>query len=170
VSNGSSWARASDPDKLSSLSEAYQRFRAGDITEAELPDLGDIFPDDPQTRAYIGLQTEPDVSPEDALIQACGSCHNDVLDQQVSRARFNIDLWKLDAQEIASAIARIERDSTEPGAMPPPEARQLDPAARERLLDYLRNDPLAAEPDQRLQQAAAMGLAGGQGRRAFPRR
>jgi mono/diheme cytochrome c family protein len=162
--------RASDPDKLSAHTEAYKRYRAGELTEAELPDLGDIFPDDPQTRAYIGLQTEPEASPEEALIQACGSCHNDVLDQDISRARFNIDLWRLEPAEIAIAIARIELDPTQPGVMPPPEARQLDPNTRERLLDYLRNDPLANEPDQRLQQAATMGLSGGKDRRAFPRR
>ena len=162
--------RVTDPDKLRLRSEAYARYRAGELTEAELPDLGDVFPDDPETRAHIGLQTEPDASPEEALIQACGSCHNDVLDQGISRARFNIDLWKLDAAAIAQAIARIELDPTQPGVMPPPEARQLAPAARERLLDYLRNDPLSAAPDQRLQLGAAMGLAGGKDRRAILRR
>jgi hypothetical protein len=162
--------RVTDPDKLIARSEAYARYRAGELTEDELPDLGDVFPDDPKLRAYIGLQSEPDVSPEETLIQACGSCHNDVLDQEISRARFNVDLWKLDAAQIGMAIARIELAPEQPGVMPPPEARQLDPAARDRLLDYLRSDPLAAAPDSRLQQAAAMGLAGGNDRRAVPRR
>jgi hypothetical protein len=162
--------RVTDPDKLAARSDAYKRYRAGEVSQDELPDLGDVFPDDPQTRAHIGLQTEPDIGPEDALIQACGSCHNNVLDQEISRARFNIDLWKLDAAEIAAAISRIELDSDQPGVMPPPEARQLEPGARERLLDYLRSEPLAAAPDQRLQQAAELGLAGGKDRRALQRR
>jgi hypothetical protein len=162
--------RVTDPDKHAARSAAYQRYRAGKISADELPDLGDIFPDDPLVRAQIGLQTEPDASPRDALIQACGSCHNDVLDQTISRARFNIDLWKLDGAEIERAIERIGREPGQLGVMPPPEARQLDPAARERLLSYLKGDPLSAKPDERLQQAAAMGMAGGRDRRAAPRR
>jgi len=162
--------RVADPAKERAYAEAYARYRAGELPATELPDLGDIFPDDPQTRARIGLQTEPDASPEDALIQACGSCHNDVLDQEISRARFNIDLWKLDTAEIAIAIARIELEPGQPGVMPPPEARQLDPAARVRLLEYLRADPLASAPDRRLQDAASMGFAGGKDRRAGIRR
>ena len=102
-------------------------------------------------------------------IQACGSCHNDVLDQDISRARFNIALSRLDAAEIALAIERIERSPDEPGAMPPQEARQLDPRAREELLEYLRDDPLAKEPDPRLEHAARAGMAGGANRRALDR-
>lgn len=153
--------RATDTEKQSALSDAYARFRSGEIGEEELPDLADIYPDDPQLRARIGLQTEPDASAEELLIQACGSCHNDVLDQDISRARFNIDLWGLDAAEIAVAIARIELSPTDPGVMPPPEARQLDPSARARLLEYLRDDPLSKEPDPRLERAAELGMLGG---------
>jgi mono/diheme cytochrome c family protein len=163
-------ARVTDPDKHAQRTQAYQRYRAGELSEDELPDLGDIFSDDPRVRAQIGLQTDPDASAEEALIQACGSCHNDVLDQTLSRARFNVDLWKLDGAEISIAIDRIARAPGESGVMPPPEARQLGPEVRERVLDYLRRDPLALEPDTRLQRAAAMGMAGGKNRRALARR
>jgi len=163
-------ARVTDPDKQKKLVAAYQRYRNGELSEDELPDFADIFSDDPSVRARLGLQTEPDASAEEALIQACGSCHNDVLDQTLSRARFNIDLWKLDRSEVEVAIERIERAPGTRGVMPPPEARQLDPHVRERLLDYLRGDPLASDPDTRLQRAAALGMAGGQDRRAAPRR
>jgi mono/diheme cytochrome c family protein len=162
--------RATDPDKLAQLSETYARYRAGEISEDELPSLADIFPDDPALRARIGLQNEPDASPVDTLIQACGSCHNDVLDQEISRARFNVNLWQLDPAEIEVAIERIERAPSEHGVMPPPEARQLDPAARERLLDYLRSDPLAQAPDERLVRAAELGMAGGSRPKATTRR
>lgn len=162
--------RVTDPDKLADRSEAYVRYRNAELDLDELPDFADVFPDDPQTRARIGLQTEPDASAEEALIQACAGCHNDVLDQTISRARFNVDLWKLDRAELAVAIERIQRKPGSRGVMPPPEARQLDPEARARLLDYLERDPLAAEPDQRLQRAAAMGMSGGKNRRARVRR
>lgn len=154
-------SRASDPGKQAKLTAAYQQYRAGEISADDLPDLADIFPDDPRLRAQIGLQTEPDATAEEALIQACGGCHNDVLDQSLSRARFNIAVSRLDRSELAVAVERIERPSTAPGAMPPPEARQLDPAARARLLDYLRQDPTSMQADSQLERAAQLGMAGG---------
>lgn len=162
--------RPTDPDKHARLTAAYTSHRAGELDPRALPDLADIFPDDPVLRARIGLQTEPDAAPADALIQACGGCHNDVLDQSLSRARFNIDLSKLDAAAIARAIDRIERAPTDPGVMPPPEARQLEPRARARLLDFLRDDPLSKPALPELERAAELGMAGGANRRAFPRR
>ena len=156
-------ARAVDPVKQARLSAAYRHHLAGELDADELPDLGDIFPDDPKLRARMGLQTEPDATPVDALIQACGSCHNDVLDQRVSRARFNIDLARLTPSEFQIAIDRIERDRDAPGAMPPPEARQLAPGVRERLAAYLRASMAAGSPDEdeRLTRAAALGMTGG---------
>jgi hypothetical protein len=72
-----------------------------------------------------------------------------------------VNLWQLDPAEIELAIERLERAPSEPGVMPPPEARQLDPGARDRLLDYLRSDPLAQQPDERLVRAAELGMTGG---------
>jgi len=155
--------RSTDPDKQARLTAAYQRFRAGEITADELPDLSDIFPDDPNLRARIGLQTEHAASPQQTLIQACGSCHNDVLDQSIGRARFNIDISRLERAELAIAIARIELDRHVPGAMPPAEARALDPAARSKLIDFLRDEASRLQPDPELVHAAKHGMAGGAG-------
>jgi mono/diheme cytochrome c family protein len=153
--------RVSDPQKQARLSEAYARYRAGEIEADALPDLGDIFPDDPHVRAEIGLQNEPDATPAEALIQVCASCHNDVLDQSISRARFSVDLARLDRATLDAAVDRLERPRSAPGAMPPPEARQLDPDTRDRLLEYLRADPSVSEVDPMLQRAAALGMSGG---------
>lgn len=161
--------RVSDPVKQATLTEAYRRYREGELSEDELPTLADIFPDDPEVRARIGLQTEPNATAEDTLLQGCGSCHNDALDQALSRARFSIDLWRLDSAEIERAIERIERDPNARGVMPPPSARQLDPAARERLIEFLREDPLRLPPDLKLQRAARVGMTGGRERRAAHR-
>jgi hypothetical protein len=150
--------RATDPDKQRALTEAYRRYHDGELAADELPDLADIYPDDPALRAKMGVQTESDATAEDALIQACGSCHNDVLDQSLSRAKFNIDVSRMDRAELDRAIQRMRRPRSAPGAMPPPEARQLHPAALERLIDYLR-EPQEADP--RLESAARIGMAGG---------
>jgi cytochrome c553 len=157
-------ARPTDPQKQARLTEAYARYRAGALSADELPDLSDIFPDDPHTRAQLGLQTEPDATPPDALIQACGSCHNDVLDQTLSRARFNIAIARMDRAELDTAIDRIGRDRSAPGVMPPPDARQLDQDVRTQLLDYLRRSAWPNDDIARLDHAARLGMAGG-GRR-----
>ena len=151
--------RASDPDKLAALTAAYAGYAQGILDE--LPDLSDVFPDDPLLRARIGLQTEPDSGPVDTLIQACGACHNDVLDQTVSRARFNINLARMDARELDLAIERMQRRSGQAGVMPPPEARQLDVAGKQRLIEYLRTDARSGKPVEALVYAARVGMTGG---------
>lgn len=153
--------RATDPAKQAALTAAYQGYLKGDIAADELPDLGDIFPDDARLRARIGLATEPDATPEEALIQACGSCHNDALDQTISRARFSIALGRLSRAQLDLAIERIERPREAPGAMPPPESRQLAPEARDRLLEYLRGDLEREAIDPMLERAATLGMTGG---------
>jgi cytochrome c553 len=94
------------------------------------------------------------------VIQACGSCHNDVLDQTLSRARFNIALSRMDRAELDLAIARIQQPGSAPGAMPPPGTRQLDPEAKRDLVAYLRRSTRPAEDDARLARAAALGMVG----------
>ena len=96
--------RVTDKAKLEKLTAAYQRYAKGEMDAAELPDLADIFPDDPQVRAEIGLQTEPKATPAETLIQACGPCHNNVLDQSISRARFNIGLSRMSRAELEALV------------------------------------------------------------------
>jgi hypothetical protein len=153
-------AHATDPEKLANLSDAYARFRSGDLAAAELPDLADIFPDDPQTRAEIGLQVEPEATPVQTLVQACGTCHNDVLDQSISRAKFNVDVSKLPAPEVEQAIQRLTLASDDPRIMPPAEARALTPDVRARLVDYLRAASYSEADRAFLSHAAAAGMAG----------
>lgn len=117
--------RVTDKIKQQRLTTAYQNYIKGELPAAELPDLADIFPDDPQTRAEIGFQTEPNAAPAQTLIQACGACHNDVLDQTISRARFNIALGRMDRTAIDLAIARMQLPSDDPGVMPPQSRRTI---------------------------------------------
>jgi hypothetical protein len=110
-------------------------------------------------RAEIGLQVEPSATPAEMLVQACGPCHNDVLDQSLSRARFNIALGRVESAERAIAIARLAAIRGGPGAMPPRGARQLDAGAFARLTDYLRRDTRSAADDALLERAAQLGMA-----------
>jgi hypothetical protein len=148
-----------DPEKQAKLSLAYQRYRANQLPKHELPDLADIYPDDPKKRAEIGLQTEPDAAPADLLIQACGPCHNDALDQKVSRARFNIALGRMSREELDVAIGRLTLPALSAGVMPPPEVRQLDAAGRTRLVEYLKQASRPAADETQLDAASRVGMA-----------
>lgn len=151
--------RPTDARKQAALSEAYARYRRGEINANALPDLADVFPDDPRVRAEIGLQTEPGATPADTLIQACGQCHNDVLDQSISRARFNVALTRMSRAELDLAIARIMLPSSDAAVMPPKGMRQIDPQAKQKLLDYLKLEQRPASDDAQLESAAKVGMA-----------
>jgi mono/diheme cytochrome c family protein len=150
-----------DPEKQARLSAAYSSYRAGAMGVEELPDLADIFPDDPEVRAEIGLQTSPDATPAEALVQACGSCHNDVLDQSISRARFNIDLARMSRSELDLAIERLKAEPGAEGAMPPLGRRRLEQQARAELIAYLESNVRSNEDDALLGRAAQIGMMGG---------
>ena len=125
-----------------------------------MPDFADIFPDDPQIRAEIGLQTEPGATQAQVLIQACGSCHNDVLDQNISRARFNVALGRMSREEIDVAIARLKEPRDSILAMPPRGRRQIDAKGLEALISYLEGESRPAADDTLLDSAAKHGMAG----------
>lgn len=151
--------RPTDVAKQAALTTAYQRYRDKEIGAAELPDLSDVFSDDPQTRAELGLQTEPGATPAQALVQACGTCHNDVLDQSISRARFNIDIAHMSRDELDVALARLQLPRAAPDAMPPAGRRQLDPDGLAQLIDYLQKDVRTSTDDAFLERAAKLGMA-----------
>lgn len=151
--------RATDARKQAALSDAYARYRRGELGADDLPDLSDIFPDDPQVRAEIGLATEPQATASETLIQACGACHNDVLDQTISRARFSVALGRMDRAARDLAIARIELPASDSKVMPPAGMRQLHPEGKRRLLAYLKQTQRPAAEDAQLEAAAKLGMA-----------
>jgi mono/diheme cytochrome c family protein len=154
--------RATDLDKQTKLADSYQGYLRHELDPADLPDLAQIFPDDPQTRAEIGLQNEPGAPPAQLLVQVCGSCHNDVLDQSISRARFNIALARLGPAELDNAIARLRLPRGSALAMPPKEGRQLDSDALKQLIAYLQQRTRPSADDALLEHAAQRGMAGPQ--------
>lgn len=151
--------RITDPDKQAMLTDAYQRYRSGELPADSLPDFGDVFPEGPRTRAEIGLATEPGAAPAQALVQACGECHNDVLDQSISRARFNVALSRLPRSELDEAIARLQLARGAAGSMPPPGRRQLPAESLAAVVEYLKRDTLPPEDEAFLERAAELGMA-----------
>lgn len=130
--------KVTDPEKLARMSEAYQAYRRGDLAREDLPDIRDVFPDDEQLLAEMGIMTEPGLSGEAVLIQACSQCHNDRLDQSQSRARFRADLRGLSREQKDLAIARLMLPANNPHAMPPARLRVLSDEARQRAIEVLK--------------------------------
>lgn len=130
--------KVTDPNKLANMTAAYLDYRAGTLPREELPDITDVFPDDQELLAQMGFATEPGMSGEEVLLQACGQCHNDHLDQSLSRARFNVDLSKLSGEEKARALARINLPIEHKSVMPPARFRRLSDDAKAQLSALLK--------------------------------
>jgi hypothetical protein len=130
--------KVTDPEKLAAMTRAYADYRAGNLAREALPDIRDIYPDDPELMGRMGLSTRPGMSGEEVLLQACSLCHNEKLDQTVSRSRFDVDLSRVDRDTRERAIARIQLPRDSSAAMPPSQFRQLSDEARERLIELLR--------------------------------
>jgi hypothetical protein len=130
--------KISDETKLAAMTRAYQAYRSGELSAAELPDVRDVLPNDPQRLAELGIGTEPGQDAAGVLLQACAQCHNERLDQTLSRARFRADLQGMDRAEKDLAIARLMLPPTDANAMPPALLHVLTDEARTRAIDSLR--------------------------------
>jgi mono/diheme cytochrome c family protein len=130
--------KVTDPDKLERATEAYQAYKRGELAAEELPDLRDVFPDDHARLAEMGISTQPGLSGEEVLLQACSQCHNERLNQDQSRARFRADLQGLSRAEKDVAIERLMLPRSSVHAMPPARLRILSKEARDRAIEVLR--------------------------------
>ena len=130
--------KVTDPVKLARNSDAYRALLAGEIERDELPDVRDIYPDDPQRLAALGFATDPGLDGEGVLTQACTLCHNERLDPTISRARFRADLVGVSRAEKDLAITRLMLPESHPLAMPPARMRVLSDEARSRAIEALR--------------------------------
>lgn len=119
--------KVSDPAKLQTLTAAYQQYRAGTLTAANLPDIRNVFLD---SRAWaMGFAPKPSSTGKEILVQMCGSCHNSRLDQTVTRARFDVTkLETMDKGEKEKAIERMMLPPERLAHMPPARFRSLSAA------------------------------------------
>lgn len=129
--------KVTDATKLAAMTRAYTAYRQGRLARAELPDIRDVYPDDPMLLAEMGRVTEPGLDGEGVLMQACAQCHNQRLDQTLSRSRFDVDLSRIDRAEKDRAIARVSLPPDDPAVMPPALLRQLSEQGRARLIELL---------------------------------
>ena len=116
--------KVTDPDKLLFASDAYLRYRNGTLAKSDFPDIRRVFLD--EALEDLNFRPKTGFTGKQILIQACAQCHNPLLDQGISRAKF--DVSKLDTMDRASkdkAIARMLMPRSELGHMPPAIFRSL---------------------------------------------
>lgn len=129
--------KVTDKDKLAAMTEAYLEYREGTRPREALPDITDVFPEDEELLARMGFATEPGMTGQEVLMQACAQCHNDRLDQSLSRARFNVDLESMSREQKDRAIARLNLGLDHPSVMPPARFRHLSEEAKQQLIELL---------------------------------
>jgi hypothetical protein len=129
--------KISDPDKLTRMQQAYAAYRVGSVPAARLPDIRDVYPDDPVALAEMGFLLDERLDDAALLTAACATCHNTRLDQRLSRARFHTELARLSAAEKALAVERLRMPDDHPLAMPPRRLLGLGEGARARLIALL---------------------------------
>lgn len=129
--------KVTDPDKLAAMTAAYRDYLDGVLPREQLPDIRDVFPDDQRLLARMGFAVEPDMSGEEILLQACGQCHNDRLNQRLSRARFNVDLSRMSREQKDRAISRVLLPVEHGSVMPPKLFRHLTQEDRRKLVELL---------------------------------
>jgi len=139
--------KVTDPVVISEFIQAYQNLQAGGLSVDALPDLRDAFY--PAQLREIGFKVTAGLNAPDILSQACGQCHNSSLSQDISRARFNIDLSAMSDlnggvlieaerdMEIGSAINRLQLTQEDIRLMPPKGFRKLDQAEIDSVTAYL---------------------------------
>jgi mono/diheme cytochrome c family protein len=85
------------------------------------------------------FQPKAGATGREVLVQTCAQCHNPRLDQNITRAKF--DVTKLDSmsrEEKDLAITRLEMSSSERLKMPPAFMRALPDDARAAAIAELR--------------------------------
>ncbi len=139
--------KITEAGKLADMTAAYQAFLSGSLAMTDLPDIRDILLD--EGLRDMGFKVMAGLNGEQIITQACTQCHNAVLDQTISRAKFNVDLSNMadtlggvltgvarDA-EIELAIQRLRLPPEDVKKMPPELFKTLDPSEIEAATRYL---------------------------------
>ncbi len=128
--------KVTDPQKLATMTRAYQDWQSGSLPMERLPDIRDAFLDD--KLFAMGFRMKPNATAEEILMSACAQCHNSNLRQDISRANFNVDLSRTSAEKRLLAIERLKLPENDPKRMPPARFRDLTGSEIQKLENLLR--------------------------------
>jgi hypothetical protein len=129
--------RISDPAKLTAATNSYRAVLDGTAQPSTLVDIRDIFSE--EAMQSTSIHAKPGLSGRGILVQMCQHCHNNSLDQTISRARFNVQrLDEMSRAEKDLAIARLQLAPDSRLRMPPTVFHELAPAEIQLAIEELR--------------------------------
>lgn len=149
--------KVTESSTLNTLTQAYQRFRAGQLAASALPDLRNVFK---TSRLFeiAGIAAPPGQTGQQIVTTMCTQCHRTPLDQTISRARFNVNLAAMsdlnggvltgaarDA-EIGVAITRLMLPAEDVRKMPPETFKTLSAAEIDLVITYLCSETTTPIP------------------------
>lgn len=130
--------KVTDPNKLATMTQAYQAYMNG--SAKTMPDIRDVFSSDQNILAQMGLAVVPGQDANGLFVNACMQCHNSTLDQNLTRARFNVTTLlqgQMTAAEKQLAVTRLQKDANSVQLMPPVRFRQLQPSEIQTMVQFL---------------------------------
>ncbi len=126
-----------DATKRAAVVESYQAVLAGTDPPESLVDPRDVLT--AQTEAELGHRPRAGASAEEILHSVCQRCHNDELDQTLTRARFNAERpSELTPMQKMAAITRLMEPDDSKYHMPPRRFATLPDAEKQTLIDFLQ--------------------------------
>ncbi len=125
--------KITNSSELDAMATTYRAYMQGSITD--MPDIRDIFKE--SDLRNMGFKVQAGLDGRGILIQACTQCHNDTLDQTISRANFSVNIDRMSVSELKIAQQRIQMPEDHLLVMPPSRFRVLDANERQRLVNYL---------------------------------
>lgn len=131
--------KITDAEKLATMSNAYRAFMAGEIGPDELPDIRQVVRDDDDTLRALSIRPKAGLDGAEILVHMCAQCHNEKLDQGISRALFNpfkLDELPRDVKDRAIERLRLPRDDR--FKMPPIILRELSDDEIEAVIAVLK--------------------------------
>ncbi len=133
---------------LASMTAAYSSFRAGALTASALPDLRNVFKTS-RLSEIAGIAPRAGLTGAGIVTEMCTQCHNSLLDQNITRARFNVNLAAMSNGsggvltaaerdlEIGTAIRRMLMPANDVRKMPPESLKTMAPADINLAASYL---------------------------------
>jgi hypothetical protein len=98
--------KITDPQKLASMTSAYQAVINGTMPRSGLPDIRQVILD--EALPELSLRPAAGLDGPGILKHMCQRCHNSTLDQTLSRAKFNVEqLVSMSRDEKDEAITRL---------------------------------------------------------------
>lgn len=130
--------KQSDPNKLDFYSNKLSQYIKGSIDLSEVPELHHVNLSDETALRERGMLVGRGTTGKALLKRACIACHNNNLDQSITRANFNAqDLTKNSAEDFDTAIYRLRMVKGDLQLMPPKNYIDLTEEEVLDLISYL---------------------------------